>query len=232
MKNFTGIDYILMDVEGTTTKISFVSDLLFPYASERLEIFWKDLSDDERRSYGLEIESECSSNGEEFQDPVLHLKNWILKDKKIPVLKTIQGHIWEIGYQSGELKGHIYPEVIEVWSKWREQGKQLGIYSSGSVKAQKFLFKYSEFGDVTNYLSEHFDTQVGPKKDFESYQRIAKSLERKPQAILFLSDSAEELRAAQRAGFQVALIVREGAGVVQGDQKGFPSFKSFSEILS
>src|SRR5690606_47121 len=119
------------------------------------------------------------------------LKEWITNDKKDPLLKKIQGEIWQTGYENGELKGHIYPDVPEAFKRWLAKGLKLGIYSSGSILAQKLLFKYSVFGDLDQYISANFDTSVGPKREVQSYHNIAKELGLAAKEILFLSDIEE-----------------------------------------
>ncbi len=180
--------YVLMDVEGTTTSIRFVHDVLFPYSLEKID------------------------------DPVM--KQWIREDRKEPALKKLQGEIWQAGYESGDLRGHVYADVPRAFRRWKERGLRLGIYSSGSVLAQKLLFKHSVFGDLTGFLTDHFDTKVGHKREPASYETIAREAGLPPSEILFLSDIAEELAAAKKSGFLVTQIVREGAaGSPEFEQK-------------
>ncbi len=185
--------FILMDVEGTTTSIRFVHDTLFPYAYSKIDSFVKDQP---------QLVSELDS-------PAEMLKTWIKEDKKEPLLKKVQGLIWEAGYKSGELKGHLYDDVPEAFKRWIDQGKKLGIYSSGSVLAQKLLYKYSDFGDMDQFISANFDTGVGHKREQGSYDNISKALNLAPGDILFLSDIEAELDAAHAAGFKVKLLNRD-----------------------
>lgn len=197
--------FILMDVEGTTTSIRFVHDTLFPYSYKKMDDY-------------LSKHPELEHSSETF-------KSWIKADKKEPALKSVQGKIWQEGYENGELKGHIYPDVPKAFKRWLAQGLKLGIYSSGSVLAQKLLFKYSDFGDLDQYISANFDTSIGHKREVQSYANIAQKLQLAPAEILFLSDISEELEAAQKAGFQVKQLVRDEE--VQSD---FEKHKDFSEI--
>lgn len=182
--------YILMDVEGTTTSIRFVHDVLFPYSFDKMDDYVKSHPD-------VGVTSE-------------QLKAWIKEDKKEPLLKKIQGEIWQQGYESGELKGHLYADVPKAFSRWLKQGLKLAIYSSGSLLAQKLLFKHSEFGDLDQYISANFDTRIGHKREAPSYSAIAAELKVQASDILFLSDISEELMAAKASGLQVKQLCRDG----------------------
>jgi enolase-phosphatase E1 len=138
------------------------------------------------------------------------LKQWIIEDRKHPALKLIQGLIWEQGYINKEIFGQIYSDVLPAFNIWKSKDIQFGIYSSGSVLAQKLLFKHTDSGDLTPYLSFHFDTAIGFKKEKQSYHQIALELKLNPSDILFASDIADELAAAKLAGFQVVQVVRPG----------------------
>jgi enolase-phosphatase E1 len=223
--------YILMDIEGTTTSISFVHDVLFPYSSERIEGFISSQLNEEsiqdilaQTKQTVLLESQKKITDEEA---ILQLINWIKVDRKHPALKKIQGMIWNVGYQSGELKGHVYSDVPEALEKWKNEGMTLGIYSSGSVIAQKVLFKYSLYGDLSIYFSHHFDTSIGQKRDVKSYMNISSELTINPEDILFLSDISEELDAAKMAGFQTIQLVREDDVAF----KGHKQVRNFLEIF-
>lgn len=204
--------YILMDVEGTTTSISFVHDVLFPYSMERVDSFITSQLDDENIQSILAetkktvlLEENISIDNDEA---IAHLINWIKIDRKHPALKKVQGMIWKLGYQSGELKGHIYPDVPAALEAWKKAGLNLGIYSSGSIQAQRDLFGFSVFGDLNHFFSNNFDTTAGLKRDVKSYFNISSDLGIDPKEILFLSDIAEELDAAKLAGFHTIQLVR------------------------
>ena len=151
------------------------------------------------------------------------------QDSKTPALKELQGHIWEDGYNTGELVGAVFDDVKPALERWQRQGIAVGIFSSGSVLAQKLLFGHSSAGDLTPLLRWHFDTSVGAKTNPESYRRIAASMGETTEAVLFLSDIVAELDAARTAGMQTALSIREGNTAV-GSGHGHRSMSSFEEI--
>jgi enolase-phosphatase E1 len=203
-----------MDIEGTTTSISFVHEVLFPYASNHMERFVRENTSEP--TVLAELASVKQTVMEERQQSlsdeqaIEQLLQWIKEDRKHTALKTLQGYLWKNGYEAGEYKGHIYDDVVPVMEKWQEAGIQMGIYSSGSVEAQKLLFGYSEKGDLTPFLSAYFDTKVGHKREASSYHNIQKQLDIPAGEILFLSDVKEELDAAKEAGFQTVQLVRPG----------------------
>ncbi len=222
--------FILTDIEGTTSSISFVAEKLFPYFRENISdlLALKDRlivkeAFEETVQLAKSEDGETLSTDEEIIDK---LYRWSVEDRKITPLKTLQGVLWDAGYRDGELKGHVYPEVAANLKNWREQGIDLGVFSSGSVAAQKLIFGYSIAGDLTPYFSAYFDTNTGGKREAETYAKIAKELQLKPSEILFLSDIVEELEAADSNGFQTIQLAREGMT---------PSWKqfvtSFDEIV-
>jgi enolase-phosphatase E1 len=157
---------------------------------------------------------------------IQQLLDWSIADKKITPLKTLQGILWEEGYKSGEIKGHVYSDVAPNLGKWKSTGIQMGVFSSGSVAAQRLIFGFSEFGDLTPNFSAYFDTKTGGKREVETYSKISSELKIHPKNILFLSDIKEELVAADTAGFQTIQLVREGN---TADWK--KTVNSFSEIF-
>ncbi|MES2588658.1 MAG: acireductone synthase [Bacteroidota bacterium] len=208
------IKFILTDIEGTTTSISFVTDILFPYFRKNIAKL-KDMTEnpevfqafEETIDLAKEIEGKELKQTDEIIETLL---KWSLKDKKITPLKTLQGILWEDAYKSGEVKGHIYEDVPQAFKTWKENGIDLGIFSSGSVPAQKLLFTYSDFGDLSPNFTAYFDTKTGGKRETETYTKISQNLNISPENILFLSDIVEELEAAKSAGFQTIQLVREG----------------------
>ena len=203
---------ILLDIEGTTSSISFVADELFPYARRHLATFVA-----ANPEVAAPILAQVPGD-----DPVATLIQWIDEDRKETPLKTLQGLIWAQGYADGELKGHVYPDTPEALRRWTRAGLQVNIYSSGSIAAQKLIFGHSEAGDLTRYLSGYFDTTTGPKREAGSYAKIAAALNLDPADILFVSDVAAETDAAKSAGLRALLIDRDtGRGDVA----------SFAEIL-
>lgn len=208
------IKFILMDIEGTTTAISFVHEVLFPYASAHLENYIQAHTTDPRvlaelkavKQTVLEEKKESISN----EQAIRQLLTWIKEDRKHTALKNLQGYLWKEGYKKGEYRGHIYDDVLPVIKNWKAAGIQMGIYSSGSVEAQQLLFGFSDKGDLTPYFSAYFDTQIGHKREKQSYQNIQKRLNLPADTILFLSDVEPELDAAKLAGFKTIQIVRPG----------------------
>jgi enolase-phosphatase E1 len=208
------IQFILMDIEGTTTSIAFVKEVLFPYASTHLPAFIKENRAEEQVKQELVAvkatvleESGATLTDEEA---IQQLLQWIEEDRKHTALKSLQGYLWKRGYEDGDYQGHIYDDVLPILQKWHTAGLQLGIYSSGSVAAQKLLFGYSDKGDLTPLLSVYFDTKIGHKREVQSYHNIQSSLGITAQAILFLSDVEQELDAAKSAGFHTIQLVRPG----------------------
>jgi enolase-phosphatase E1 len=222
--------YILTDVEGTTTSISFVHETLFPFAKERLKSFVaENLNNNDvqeilkQTKATAKAETQKDISDDEATDLLLH---WIKTDRKHPALKDLQGLIWEGGYVSGQIKGHVYKDVPVALKAWKEAGLTLGVYSSGSVKAQHLIFEFSTEGNLRPYFSNHFDTAVGHKREVPSYSNISNLLKVRPSEILFLSDIKEELDAAREAGMQTIQLVRQN-DVVIGDHK---TVRDFSEI--
>lgn len=222
--------YILTDVEGTTTSISFVHDVLFPFAKERLRAFVtknmarKEVIDSLELTKKTVLEEDQKNiNDEQCIDQLL---KWIAEDRKHPALKNLQGYIWEEGYSTGEIKGHVYEDVPTALSTWKNAGIGLGVYSSGSVKAQHLIFEYSTAGNLRPFFSHHFDTAVGHKREKPSYVTIAEKLKIPAGEILFLSDIKEELDAAREAGMLTIQLVRLD-NVILGDH---PTVGNFLEI--
>ena len=219
---------ILTDIEGTTSAITFVHDVLFPYASRALPEFVRAnagdpdiaaLLDDVRRDAG-----EAGANDDRVIEILLQ---WIAEDRKATPLKSLQGHIWRDGYESGAFTGHMYDDAVDGLRRWHAAGIDLYVYSSGSVGAQKLIFGFSDAGDLTPLFSGYFDTHVGHKKEAGSYQQIAESIRLPAADILFLSDVAEELDAARGAGMKMAQLVRDD-DVVVGDHT---VARDFAEVI-
>jgi enolase-phosphatase E1 len=203
------IQAILTDIEGTTSSISFVKDVLFPYARERLPAFITTHADKPEVQHWLhEAAKEAGLVSATQQEIIELLIGWIDADRKSTALKALQGMIWEAGYTDGEYRAHVYAEVPARMREWRDAGKRLYVYSSGSVPAQKLLFAHTEAGDLTPLISGYFDTETGPKRAAESYRLIASAIGAPVSEILFLSDIVEELDAARAAGMQTILLAR------------------------
>jgi len=200
---------ILTDIEGTTSSISFVKEVLFPYARRMLPEFIRTHKDkpDVRRWLDA-IATEIAAGICQDEVIVEILQDWIDQDRKHTALKALQGMIWEVGYRNGAYRAHLYPDVAPVLRQWHDDGIALYIYSSGSVPAQKLFFGHSEAGDLTGLFSGYFDTEIGHKREVVSYQRIAQHITLPPGDIVFLSDVVEELDAARDAGLRTVLLDR------------------------
>lgn len=199
---------ILTDIEGTTSSISFVKDVLFPYARRALPGFVAAHRDDPEVRRWLDVVA--TEHGAICDDKVIveTLQGWIDADRKHTALKALQGMIWSAGYQDADFTAHIYPDAADALRRWHADGETLAVYSSGSVPAQKLFFGHSDAGDLTGLVSNWFDTEVGGKREAESYARIADALDAAPAEILFLSDVVEELDAARDAGLRTVLVDR------------------------
>lgn len=202
------VDAIVTDIEGTTSSIAFVKDVLFPYAETRLKAFVKAHPD---KVAGILDEVRAIAGKTLSADEAAEvLLGWSQADQKIGPLKTLQGMIWAEGYLNGEIKGHIYPDSPTALRAWKAAGISLYVYSSGSVAAQKLLFGHTDAGDLTPLFSGYFDTRIGGKLEAESYRRIAMEIGAASGRLLFLSDHAGEIAAAVEAGWRTQLVDRDG----------------------
>lgn len=225
----TAIRAIVTDIEGTTSSISFVKDVLFPYARKRLPAYIETHADHADVQHWLhEAAKEAGLIEASRQEVIELLLRWIDEDRKSTALKALQGMIWKDGYESGEYRAHMYPEVAARLQAWHHKGVRLYVYSSGSVAAQKLLFGYSEAGDLTPLFTDYFDTETGPKRETESYRRIAEAIGERPEHVLFLSDMVEELDAARTAGLETAWLVRPPLEVPS--QPRHPAYTHFDAI--
>jgi enolase-phosphatase E1 len=225
----TEIRAIVTDIEGTTSSISFVRDVLFPYARKRLPAFVETHGDKPELQHWLhEAAREAGLIEASRQEIIELLLQWIDQDRKSTALKALQGMIWKDGYVAGDYRAHMYPEVAARLRAWRADGLRLYVYSSGSVPAQQLFFRYSEAGDLTALLAGYFDTETGPKREADSYRRIAEAIGEQPMHILFLSDIVEELDAAKTAGFQTAWLMRDAAELPSTPRH--PVFRDFDAI--
>lgn len=222
--------YILTDIEGTTSSISFVADELFPFFRNNIHELKSMLNNNiVKKAFEetIQLTSELENKSISSENEIIEtLNRWSLEDRKYTPLKAVQGVLWEKGYLSGELKGHVYPEVKGQLEKWVNENLKVGVFSSGSIAAQKLIFGFSVSGDLTPYFSNYFDTTTGTKRDVQTYSKIAEILSLNPTEILFLSDIYEELDAADQAGFQTIQLVRE-----QVEKNWRKQVNSFKEIL-
>lgn len=221
------IKAIVTDIEGTTSSLSFVKEVLFPYSRQHVADFVRGHAD-EPDVKKIRVDAELLLGKKTDIDGLIdQFICWIDQDQKITPLKSLQGLIWEHGYQAGDFKGHIYQDAQQCLTAWKERGISLYVYSSGSVYAQKLLFGYTDYGDLTALFSGYFDTQIGGKKERDSYSAIAEEIGIPAVDILFLSDIKEELDAAKAAGFKTTWLVREGDAEPDSHH---PIAKDFFEI--
>ena len=220
------IKAILTDIEGTTSAVSFVFDVLFPYAAKHLPAFVRQHA--ERADVAAQLAAvrrDSSEPNADVERVIEILLGWIAEDRKATPLKALQGMVWEQGYQAGQLKGHVYPDAVEALKQWHQDGYRLFVYSSGSIQAQKLIFGCSEAGDLTPLFSGYFDTTSGPKREAKSYANITQAMQVKAEQVLFLSDIVEELDAARAAGMATCGLAREG-----GELAGHVTVDSFARI--
>jgi enolase-phosphatase E1 len=205
------IQAIVTDIEGTTSSLTFVKEVLFPYAREHIAEFARlqgtqpevrDLLDEARRVAERDLDDVAL---------VQQLVEWMDEDRKVTPLKALQGMIWEQGYLRGDFRGHVYEDAARNLRRWKAMGVSLYVFSSGSVQAQRLLFAHTQHGDLTPLFAGYFDTRIGSKQEPASYRAIAHAVGLAPEAILFLSDVEQELDAAKQAGLQTRWLVREGS---------------------
>lgn len=232
------IKAILTDIEGTTSSIDFVHKTLFAYSKAKLETYILQNKDTESmRRILFEIlnhpqhcpfDGDFYADGTQLQSAIDKLKSWIDADAKVTVLKDLQGKVWEEGYEKLAYKGHVFEEAYKILQQFNLNGLKIYVYSSGSVHAQKLIFKHSVFGDLTYLFNGYFDTRMGAKKDPKSYTKIysiiygPSSRVNNPDDILFFSDNSAEIEAAQQAGFKALLInPQTGITIAQINAAGF-----------
>lgn len=207
------IKLYLFDIEGTTTDINFVHKVLFPYSSEAMEKFILEHQETPGVKSTINEVKKTVKDEENLdlslEEVINQLLSWIKEDRKHPALKELQGLIWNHGYINNHFKGHVYTDVQPFFKKILTAGFKVGIYSSGSEKAQKLIFGYSSEGDLTPLISYYFDTKVGGKREMSSYEKIASEVNLRPEEIHFFSDIPEELKAARSAGMSVTQVARD-----------------------
>lgn len=195
---------------------------MFPLSLEKLDSYLANNSEDPELSREL---ARLQVAPGKYGDT---LKDFIRRDVKDTTLKWVQGKIWKEAFEGGVMKGHVYPDVPEYFRRWKEAGSKIYIYSSGSVEAQKLMFRYSEAGDLTRHLDGYFDTTTGMKREDASYAKILAAIGCEARAVLFLSDIVEELNAAASQGIKTCLLLREGAQAPQG--YAAPVAADFAEV--
>ena len=221
---------IVTDIEGTTSTIAFVKEVLFPYADERLDAYVaahrnEPVVIDAMRDAAV-LAGEPGAGDARILD---HLHAWIAEDRKVTPLKTLQGLIWQEGYEQSGLHGHVYDDVPPALREWHAAGIALFVYSSGSIVAQKVLFAHTAFGDLTPLFRDYFDTTIGGKREPASYGAIARTTGFAPEAMLFLSDVDAELDAARVAGMQTGRLLRP-ADTPPGATTVHPAYADFNDV--
>jgi enolase-phosphatase E1 len=236
---------ILLDIEGTTTPVAFVYEVLFPYARRHLRPHLRQRASSPDYSplfdrFRDEFKTDLNT-GEALPqwvdaplparvDSVARYCEWLMdRDRKSTALKELQGRIWADGYARGELVGDVYADVPEALARWHALHVQIGIFSSGSALAQQLLFRHSSAGDLTRFLRWYFDTTIGAKTNSESYRRIAAALTLPPGALLFVSDVTAELDAARAAGMHTVLSMRPGTKPPPNGHR-YPVIQSFDAL--
>lgn len=242
MITLTGIQHVLLDIEGTTCPVSFVKEVLFPYAQQQLPIFLADQAenptvqklinhvfdawDQDSSPEAKALRQKCTTI--DLKAAINYL-DWLIEiDRKLTPLKEIQGLIWRQGYDQGILKVPLYEDVPEALARWKNAGLILSVYSSGSINAQKLLYKHSNHGDLSNLISHWFDTSIGNKQQRESYDKIANALNINPDQVVFISDRKSELNAANEAGFKVLFSQR--ADNPESDNGNYIEIKNYAEL--
>jgi len=236
---------ILLDIEGTTTPIAFVQQVLFPYARARVREYLQQHATNPgvladiaalRAEHAAEPATESGLpawNPSDEQRSAEAYVYWLMdRDRKSTGLKSLQGRIWEVGYLSGELqgKGEVYPDVRPAFVRWRRNGILIAIFSSGSTLAQRNLFANTSVGDLSPFLYDYFDTKTGPKRESSSYRVIAAALHQSPSDVLFVSDVTAELDAAREAGMSTVLCLRGSDAPVTTNGGGHTRIRSFDEL--
>jgi len=238
---------ILTDIEGTTSSLSFVKDVLFPYAREHLAEFVRQHGQEAEIRKLLQEVGEKAGATLNDEQAIEQLQQWMAEDRKVTPLKSLQGLIWEAGYRNGDYQGHIYDDAAACLQQWHQKGLRLYVYSSGSVYAQKLLFGHTSHGDLTPLFSGYFDTTSGAKQDAASYRNITREIAQQfardfagegidkqsgnsdlsPESILFLSDIEAELDAAREAGMSTCWLIREHESDMKAAHR---QVKSFDQI--
>jgi len=232
---------ILLDVEGTTTAISFVYDVLFPYAASRLDATCAGRAaepavaaalDRLREEHAAEVAAAAgggrAASLPPFGNGTPYARYLMARDRKSTGLKALQGLIWEEGYRRGELRGHVFDDVPPALAAWRAAGLPLRVFSSGSVRAQRLLFRYSDHGDLSACFAGFHDTETGPKLEPRSYLAIAEAFRLPPGALLFLSDTVAELDAAAAAGYRTGRLDRPGN--LPQPASAHPTYTTFAQL--
>nr|VFK28007.1 MAG: acireductone synthase [Candidatus Kentron sp. MB]VFK29312.1 MAG: acireductone synthase [Candidatus Kentron sp. MB]VFK74743.1 MAG: acireductone synthase [Candidatus Kentron sp. MB] len=225
------IKAIVTDIEGTTSSIRFVHDVLFPYAREHMAAFLHAHAREPAVSAHIDDVRRHAGEALDLDGVIQKLIAWIDADKKITPLKALQGMIWETGFRDGDFTGHIYEDAARCLARWHARGIVLAVFSSGSTKAQRLLFSHSDVGDLTPLFRGFYDTRIGAKHDASAYATIARDMCLPPVHILFLSDIAGELNAARAAGMHTRWLVRDRQPDPAADHRQVKDFDAVASDL-
>jgi enolase-phosphatase E1 len=222
---------ILTDIEGTTSSLAFVKEVLFPYATKKLPAWLNDnASDPAVRREIAAVAGEIERPASDIDAVSQQLLEWINQDVKATPLKALQGMLWKSGYESGDYRAHVYEDAVQKLQDWHTAGIPLYVYSSGSVQAQELFFQYSRYGDLRTLFAGYFDTTTGPKNEVDSYRTIAASIRLPTSDILFLSDAQAEVEAALAAGLEAVVIDRAEDSSIDPDDVSYKVARNFHEI--
>ena len=226
---------MLLDIEGTTSSISFVYDVMFPFVRRELDGWLEEnwgsaacqaACEQITHDAGWEDSRRQILRPQDISDEVVRLMD---DDVKATGLKQLQGLIWESGFTSGEMLAHVYEDVPGALLNWNANGLDVRIYSSGGIAAQKLFFGHTEFGNLLPQFNGHYDTTTGSKKDQASYAAIACEFDLPAGEIVFLSDVIAELDAARAAGMQTCLCIRPGNKPIEPGH-GHPAVSNFAHL--
>ncbi|HRX85437.1 MAG TPA: acireductone synthase [Phycisphaerae bacterium] len=218
---------ILLDIEGTIAPIAFVYDVLFPYARRELPAYVADhWAEPDVQTARAQVAADAGVADFSREALTGHLMELMDRDAKTTGLKELQGLVWARGYAEGALRSQLFPDVPPALRRWHDAGIRIAIYSSGSAAAQRVFLAHTEFGDLTRFFDGFFDTTSGPKKEAQSYRRIAAKWQQPAESIAFFSDVTGELDAAEAAGMRSVLVERPGnAPVADGSHARITSLE-------
>jgi enolase-phosphatase E1 len=223
---------VVLDIEGTTSATSFLTDHLHPYSARRFA-GWLDAhpGDAETAAAIAQVRAAIGEPAAGTSRIAEVLRAWLAQDRKDTALKTIQGLIWARGFAEGELTAHFYPDVVPALRRWHAAGMRLYVFSSGSVTAQRLWFGHSPAGDLLPLLTGHFDTaNAGPKRAPTSYRAIAAATGTEPSGTVFLSDVTAELDAACETGWHTVGVRRPGEPHYEAGVGDHLEVSSFTEL--
>jgi enolase-phosphatase E1 len=242
MITITGLQHVLLDIEGTTCPVSFVGEVLFPYAKQQMPAFLADQAENPIvqelliqvfDAWDKDTDNEAAALRQSYcqndSKAAVSYLGWLIeKDRKLTPLKELQGLIWRQGYDQGLLKAPLYADVPEALERWHSVGLELSTYSSGSINAQKLLYRHSSHGDLSILFRNWFDTNIGSKISSQSYAKIAEALKSTPEQVVFISDRKSELIAAAEAGIKVLFSQR--VGNPETDNGNFIAVNNYADL--